>query len=312
MLQAEINNQTYDTLRAYVDRYRQFELDEGSQVWPKRAPRTVTPHGAASARQLSAIPEDNHHHGSTVAALRSEAAAAATAAAGAATDKGATEQKQQQPATGVQSSSSRPHVRFSGLSESDADSTASPDFANLAMLTATPRGTGRRSRRGAVLWPSGERVEWLLQEIADSALASGPRRKNTTILRRCAELVRCLHGARITACKSAKDRTAMSVTLEQARLLHEYHKLRQDDVERVTDLMRRHGTFSFTFLPVCSDPVVLLQRTCDVRARVCVVCVCVCVCVCPHPCRCPAPEHREEHWPSAIRLQHVATSNAAG
>lgn len=67
------------------------------------------------------------------------------------------------------------------------------------------------------------------------------RTKNTTLLRRSAQLVRCLHGARMTACKSAKDRTAMSVTLEQARLLREHHALRESDVERVTNLMRRHG-----------------------------------------------------------------------
>ena len=54
-------------------------------------------------------------------------------------------------------------------------------------------------------------------------------------------LSRMLRAGRITSCKSAKDRTAMSVTLEQTRILCDSHGVSQDSKDAVCSIMRSHG-----------------------------------------------------------------------
>lgn len=63
--------------------------------------------------------------------------------------------------------------------------------------------------------------------------------KNTKILHLAEDICRGLHGLRLTSCKSAKDRTAMAVTVEQCRILQKEFHLPANNVQCVLDTMRR-------------------------------------------------------------------------
>ncbi|DBA01946.1 TPA: hypothetical protein N0F65_006679 [Lagenidium giganteum] len=102
----------------------------------------------------------------------------------------------------------------------------------------------------------GSHPDEILRNLRVSVETENSSSKNTCILFHAGDAVRSLNGGRVTYCKSGKDRTAMSVTLEQARLLvqRKRHVLQEieagnggsdygplEEVKDVANTMREYG-----------------------------------------------------------------------
>lgn len=84
------------------------------------------------------------------------------------------------------------------------------------------------------------RLQLLVDRLKTNIQLSG-RSKRMAILSLSSLIVRSIGGGRVTCCKSAKDRTAMSITLEEANLLVLSHGLHSDERDLFTSLLRTHG-----------------------------------------------------------------------
>mgnify|MGYP001364176841 CR=1 FL=1 len=63
----------------------------------------------------------------------------------------------------------------------------------------------------------------------------GIKKKDTRVLKLTAQAIRSAGGGRIVSCKSAKDRTSMSVTAEQVALLRRRHELPETEAQPLLD-----------------------------------------------------------------------------
>jgi hypothetical protein len=89
---------------------------------------------------------------------------------------------------------------------------------------------------------SREQVTKQLGEL-DKLISSAKqaRKKRPEILQLSSDLCRHIGAGRVTVCKSAKDRTGMSVTLEQGRILVERHGLPASKKAGIVSVMRSEG-----------------------------------------------------------------------
>ncbi|TYZ59706.1 hypothetical protein PybrP1_011111 [[Pythium] brassicae (nom. inval.)] len=84
------------------------------------------------------------------------------------------------------------------------------------------------------------RLHTLMDRLKTNIQLSG-RSKRMAILSLSSLIARSIGGGRVTCCKSAKDRTAMSITLEEANLLVLSHGLNSDEQALLTSLLRTYG-----------------------------------------------------------------------
>ncbi|KAA0194746.1 hypothetical protein HAZT_HAZT010001 [Hyalella azteca] len=99
-----------------------------------------------------------------------------------------------------------------------------------------PADTTRRSCCGSNRQSLSELMERLSKAVQSS------KSKNTETLHLAAAVTRVMGGIRFTSCKSGKDRTGMSVTLEQVNLLTTAFDLARTERHQSLQAMRSDGT----------------------------------------------------------------------
>ena len=83
-----------------------------------------------------------------------------------------------------------------------------------------------------------DEVESLITLISQQIRSNS---KDISMLANVDKLVRMLSGGRVTSCKSAKDRTAMSVTFDAVQFLQRDHDLASHDMDNALAAIRSHG-----------------------------------------------------------------------
>ncbi|KAF1328767.1 hypothetical protein FI667_g6638, partial [Globisporangium splendens] len=90
--------------------------------------------------------------------------------------------------------------------------------------------------------PSREEITRILNQLEKLiSLSRQTRKKRPEILQLSSDLCRRVSAGRVTVCKSAKDRTGMSVTLEQGRILVQNHGLPEAKKAGIVSVMRSEG-----------------------------------------------------------------------
>ncbi|XP_028035489.1 type I inositol 3,4-bisphosphate 4-phosphatase-like [Bombyx mandarina] len=82
-------------------------------------------------------------------------------------------------------------------------------------------------------------LEEVMENLRISVHKKVPR--NYEVIQLASMAVRQMNGVRFTSCKSAKDRTGMSVTLEQCSILASEYHLAENEVKKALDIMRSEG-----------------------------------------------------------------------
>ncbi|XP_044733938.1 inositol polyphosphate-4-phosphatase type I A isoform X2 [Chrysoperla carnea] len=107
-------------------------------------------------------------------------------------------------------------------------------FRKLNLPTSTPINA-RISSCNSTNKPLNDLIDLLRVAVNSN------KSKNVEILHLSAQICRTMKGLRYTSCKSGKDRTGMSVTLEQCQILVSDYHLAEHEFPRALDCMRSEG-----------------------------------------------------------------------
>lgn len=100
-----------------------------------------------------------------------------------------------------------------------------------------PEGNVLTSNRTSACTSQMKSVSELIDDLRIAVHSS--KAKNVEILHIGAKICRQIKGIRFTSCKSAKDRTGMSITLEECQILADEYHLAEHEFQRALDCFRR-------------------------------------------------------------------------